>query len=145
MKWTNFCPVVSKLWLFGLESPCADSWVWWIFSSTSSSKPIIFCSCLSCAISSCCFFSRFLCCAMICCWMAYVLSDLTRCDAALLEPLLLTLRRASWSSGAVGVTWKWVTCRAWMGYFTVATGVLPLGTAEALGVKGPDLWWPSYR
>lgn len=145
---TYLCSVGSKLWLFGLEPPSIDNWAGCAVFSIPSSEPFMLCSSLSCAICSCCSFNSFLCCVMICCWTAYLFSNLLPGNAGRfgpVKPLPSTLCRASWSSAAVGAACRRVTCHGCVGWATAPTGVLFWGIAEALGAKVRDLWWSSCR
>lgn len=147
LQWTYLCSVGSKLQLFALEPPSTDNCVSWAVLSISSSRSFMFCASLSFTICSCCSFSNFLCCVMICCWTAYLFSNLLPGGAGLFrgaETLLSTLWRASWSSTAVGAAWRRVTCHGCVGWSTAATGALFSGIAEALGTKVHDLWWSAY-
>lgn len=74
---------------------------------------------------------------MICCWTAYLFSNLLPGSAGLFggaETLPSTLWRASWSSTAVGAAWRRVTCHGCVGWSLFSD------TAEALGTKVHDLW-----
>lgn len=127
-----------------------------VFTPTET-FPLIFCPSPSRAICSCCSLRyRLSACVCVrvcrrrsthtCCWSVHLLSNPSCCCAALLElPEPSTLRRASWSSAAVGATWWQVTCHVCDGLAKCPMGVILWKSAEAAGANMSDLWWVFYR